>query len=473
MKHLKPQSLHGLKNKHIAGIVAILGAAILLMFSSSAAQAANDPIQLTGKLSQTTFVQGGANTVYLDIIIKAPKQVAEQNKVARATDMMIVLDRSGSMGGAKKMTFAKAAIRDILARLNNQDRFALVSFANDGITHSPFVSVNAGDRENLNSIVDNINASGGTNMGDGLQAALRLSSANSSERVKKVLLLSDGKANQGISSTQGLSEMVTQITQTGAVLSAIGMGLDFNEVLLTTLADYGMGHYSYLEDLAGLGKVLEKDLSDTRTIFANGSTLDINLGKGVSVIDAGGYPVTTINPTTIRITTGQILDNTDKHFVITFNIPAKDVGSVSLGDMRLNYQSKNSQYETPLTDTILELSIVEATRRDEALKSVNESVYKQTWTENNLGRMKKVLSKSVREGDKDKAQQAIIDYKQAVEKAEKESNVKIINSEMEEELKTMQDEVDDAFVGSASMQEIKQKRSSKSIQQDSIQQQRK
>lgn len=471
MKHLKSHIPHGLKNKYIVGIIALLGAAILLVFSSSAAKA-DEAVQLTGKLSQTKLVQGGSNTVYLDIVIKAPQKVREETQ-ARATDMMIILDRSGSMGGAKKMNFAKVAIHDILARLNNHDRFALVSFANDGITHSPFVVVNAGDRERLNHIVDGIQPNGGTNMEDGLRAALRLASANDSERVKKVLLLSDGMANQGDSSSEGLSQIVTQITQTGSVLSAIGMGLDFNEILLTTLADYGMGHYSYLEDLSGLAKVLEKDLSDTRTIFANGSTLDIVLTEGVRVIDAGGYPVTQVNPTTMRITTGQILDNTDKHFVITFNIPVSTTGTLSLGDMQLNYEAGGGKYQTPLTETSLELAIVEPERRDEALKSVDQSIYSKTWTENNLGRMKKVLSDSVREGDKDKAQQAIEDYKQALEKAEKESNVQLVTPEVEEELKTMQDEVDDAFTGDAAAREIKQKRSSKSIQQESIKQQRK
>ncbi len=471
MKHLKHHHPHGLKHRHITGIIALLGAAILLMFSSSAAKA-TEAVQLTGKLSQTTFVRGGSNTVYLDIVIKAPKKEADEKTQVRATDMMIILDRSGSMGGAKKMNFAKVAIHNILARLNNRDRFALVSFSNDGITHSPFVVVNAQDRQNLGRIVDHIRANGGTNMGDGLQAALRLASANSSERVKKVLLLSDGMANQGVTSPQGLSQIVTQITQTGTVVSAIGMGLDFNETLLTTLADYGMGHYSYLEDLSGLGKVLEKDLSDTRTIFANGSTLDIDLGKGVNVIDAGGYPVTKINATTLRITTGQILDNTDKRFVITFSVPTSNTGSVSLGDMRLNYKAQNAQYEAPLKDVKLELSIVEPERRDEAVKSVDKSVYSKTWTENNLGRMKKELSDSVREGDKDRAQKAITDYKQALEKAEKEADVQLVTPEVEQELKAMEEEVDDAFAGPAAVQNEKRKRSSKSIQQDAIKQQR-
>ena len=318
-------------------------------------------------------------------------------------------------------------------------------------------------------IVQNILASGGTNMADGLQSALRLASSNNSERVKKILLLSDGQANQGISTPDGLSKFITQITQTGAVVSTIGMGLDFNESLLTTLADYGMGHYSYLENLSGLAQVLKKDLSDTRTIFANSSTLDIKLGKGVTVLDAGGYPLTKIDSTTLRITTGQILDNTDKHFVITFNIPVNNVGAVPLGKMQLIYQADNKMHQTPLmNESKLDLSVVEVSRSNEALKSVNKSIYRQTWTKNNLGQMKKVLSESVRDGDRDKAEKAIIKYKKAIKKAGIENNINLATPEVEEELKTMEDDVKEAFEGSASSQVTKQKRTSKSIQKDSI-----
>jgi len=458
MKHLK-------LNQHL-GILALL-----LLFSSSAVHALNNPIQLRGKLSQTTFVQGGSsNTVYLDVVIKAPQFQGIPQPV-RATDMMIILDRSGSMGGSKKMPYAKAAIRDVLSRLTPADRFSLVSFSNDAIVHSPFVTVTPEDRENLKRIVNSIPASGGTNMSDGLQAALRVAVTNQSPRVKKVLLLSDGKANQGIIAPQGLAQIVTQITQSGAVLSTIGMGLDFNETLMTNLSDYGMGHYSYLENLSGLGTILTKDLSDTRRIFANGSNLDIYLGQGVKIIDAGGYPMLQLSGNTVRITTGQILDNTDKHFVMTLNIPTTHVGTVSLGQMQLNYQSQNANYQTPLA-TALNITIVEAARREEAVKSVDSNVYKQSWLKNNLGRMKKALSSSLRSGDKAKAKQDIYDYRQAVKKAEKETQIKILEPSVAAELNDMEAEVDAVFEGKASEQAEKRKRSSKSIQKDSIQQQR-
>ncbi len=445
----------------------------LIAFSSFHTLVHAEQVQLNGKVSQTVSVQQSDNTIYLDITIKAPIH-AITNAPTRPTDMVIILDRSGSMKAEKKIEFAKAAIHDVLARLNANDRFALVSFSDNAIVHSPIVAINPANRENLNRIVDTIPAEGSTNMSDGLQSALKLLNDKSDgERIKKTLLLSDGQANQGITDPQGLALIVQQITKTGAVLSTIGMGLDFNETLMTSLADYGMGHYSYLENLAGLGEILTKDLSDTRSIYAAASTLDVTLSNGVALIDAGGYPLTQTNPNTVRITTGQILDNTDKHFVMTFTIPNQQVGSLSLGQLQLNYQAGKEQLQTRLSDDSLKLSIVEPSRRDEALKSVDSTVYKKTWLENNLGRMKKTLSDSVREGNKAKAQKAITDYRIAAEKAQKDSNIPLLTPDMDKELKTMNDQVEENFKGDELSQSLKQKRSAKIIQNESVLQQRK
>lgn len=429
-------------------------------------------VSIDGKISQKLLVQNSDNIVYLDVTIKAPKRALTQPQT-RSTDMLIVLDRSGSMAAEKKMAFAKAAIHDVLAQLTSNDHFALVSFSNNAIIHSPLVPINAANRENLDRIVEAIPADGGTTMSDGLQSALQLMSDNHhSERLKKVLLLSDGQANQGIVDPQGLASIVSQITKTGAVLSTIGMGLDFNETLMTSLADYGMGHYSYLEQLSGLGSILGKDLSDTRTIYATASTLDVTLGSGVALIDAGGYPMTQLDATTVRITSGQILDNTDKHFVITFSVPTQQLGTLSLGHLQLNYQTGKTQLQTRVADASLKLSVVEASRREEALKSVDASVYKKTWTENNLGRMKKVLSDSVREGNKIKAKQAINEYRQAVEKAQANSSVPLLTPAVDEELNNMDKQVEDSFKGDAAEQRVKQNRSAKSIQKEAISNQR-
>ena len=444
---------------------------IVTMSLLKPAAAVSGTVQLSGKLSQNKLVQGGHNTVFLDVTVKSPviKNIIDARQ---STDMIIVLDRSGSMSGAKKMPYAKAAIRDVLSRLNANDRFALVSFSDHAVLHSPLVTVNPGEREDLYRIVNSISANGGTNISDGLNSALQIMANNRSDRARRVLLLSDGQANQGIVSTAGLSSIVSNITGHGAVLSAFGMGLDFNETLMTKLADHGMGQYAYLEDLSGLGQILASDLKDTRNIYASGSSLDIQLADGVKIQDAGGYPITRINASTIRITTGQLLANTEKQFVMTFSVPNDHVGTVSLGSIQLNYQQQGEAYQVVMHDESVALSVIEPERQEEALSSIDKNVYKQSWMKNNLGRMQKKLSQWVREGKKDKAEQVLHDYRASVESAEKESNIALVSPEMDDVLKEMQGNIEEAFSGSRSDQDIKRKRAAKSIQADAIKAQR-
>ncbi len=429
-------------------------------------------VKISGKLSQNKLVQGGQNTVYLDVSIKAPPLGKRLGVPQRATDMVIVLDRSGSMSGSKKMSYAKAAIRNVLSRLNDNDRFALVSFANHAKVHSSLNAVSSERRKELNRIVNSIRTGGGTNMGDGLNSALGLVADNRSERAQKVLLLSDGHANQGISSSEGLSRIASDFARQGIVVSSVGMGLDFNELLLTRLADHGMGHYAYLEDLSGLGQILADDLSDTRNLYASGSHLEIKLGEGVSLMDAGGYPVSRVDASIVRIATGQLLANAEKHFVMTFSVPNGETGSLSLGEMNLNYKTQGLQFQTAMRQESLMLAVVEQQRRQEAVNSIDNDVYKQSWLKNNLGIMQKKLSQWVREGKKDKAEKAIYDYRAAVKEAEEESNVPLASTELDDRLNEMQSRVEETFSGSRQDQEVKRKRAAKSIQMGAIKEQR-
>ncbi|NOQ13653.1 MAG: VWA domain-containing protein [Methyloprofundus sp.] len=427
-------------------------------------------MEIKTRLSQTKLVQGEMSTVYLDVSIKPPALEVSQS-VHRASDIIVVLDRSGSMSGANKMPYAKAAIKDLLSRLNAHDRFALVSFANNAIVHSSLEAVDTTRREQLLATVNNIQAGGGTNVGEGLNQALNLLTGKQQNRASKVLLLSDGQANQGITDLPGLSRIVSQITRQESVLSSIGMGLDFNETLMSSLADHGMGNYAYLENLSGLGDIFTQSLNATRHIYAASSDLTLKLTNGIELIDAGGYPISKGSNNSYTIKTGQLLSNNTKKFVMTFHVTAQDTGNISLGNLHLAYQARGA-HQQAIASEQLNLAVVAAEHRQEAVASIDADVYKRSWLKNNLGRMQKKLSYWVREGNKDKADQLINEYRDEVAKAEKQAAMPIASEEMDVSLKEMESSVDDAFIGSRQDQELKRKRAAKSLQMGSIKKQR-
>jgi len=467
--------LHGNRTGLLLFAVLSLATGLFLTVSQGAVQHSGPGetanVLVSAKLSQHKIVQGEEQTLYLDIVIKAPTmdKIAMQQ---RATDMIVILDRSGSMSSAEKMPYAKAAVQDILSRLHDSDRFALISFANRAIVHTPLLMAGAEQRASLSRMVAGIRPAGGTNIGDGLQAALGMLNDTGNGRSIKVLLLSDGRANQGITQPAALAHIAARLNRYGAVLSTIGMGLDFNETLLTTLADYGMGHYAYLEDLTGLGQVLAGDLQQTRRLYASSSSLHIDLADGVQVLDAGGYPVTRNAAGGIDIATGQLLADTDKHFIITLRMPASAPGILSLGNSRLLYQVQGNHYQQPLSREVLQVSVVAPERRQEAVASIDHGVYQYSWLKNNLGRMQRRLSKWLREGKKDPAEKTIREYREAVSAASAAGNAPLPTAKVEDRLDALESQVQEAFSGKPMAQEVKRKRAAKSIHYGAIVEQR-
>jgi len=433
----------------------------------------NEAIRFQGKLSQSKFVQGANGAVYLEVSIDPPKIVGS-NTSTDATDMVIILDRSGSMSEDNKMTYAKAAIQDVLSQLDQNDRFALIGFSDSAILHSRLVAVTDAQRARLNAIVNSVKVGGGTNLGASLTLAHQLTSEPSPNRRRKILLLSDGQTNQGIVDPAQLAKLATQLAQKESVMSTIGMGLGFNETLMASLADHGMGNYSYLESLAGLDQVLAKDLTDTRQIYATSSYLDLKLSEGVRLIDAGGYPITheVDGKPLSRVTTGQLLAGTKKHFFVTLEFPTQRIDTITLAKATLGYQRHGQNHSLPMASKTLRIAVLETEKKEEAVASIEDTVYKNSWLQNNLGLMKRKLSASIRSGDKKQAKKIISEYRHSINKAASESNVSLPSAKLDDALKNMDEQIEQSFSGSRSEQEVKRNRTAKSMQLDSRMDQR-
>ncbi len=116
--------------------------------------------------------------------------------------------------------------------------------------------------------------------------------------------------------------------------------------------------------------------------------------------------------------------------------------------------------------------MLEPARRDEAVASVRRDLVQQLWEGNNLGRLQKDYSHWLRAGNKQKAQQAITDYRQALQKAETDTGVRVENQAVTDKLSTMEQELNEAFSGPAPQQEEKRNRAAKTRHGESLKSQR-
>ncbi len=148
-------------------------------------------------------------------------------------DLVVVLDRSGSMNG-QKIRDAKKAVMHLLGQLSPQDRIAIITYSNGVEILSPLVQVNDASREDLWARVNRINSGGGTNLGGGLKNGITvLRRVTTTDRQRKVILISDGLANHGITNPVELAAMAANGSEDNLAVSTVGVGYDFNEVLMS------------------------------------------------------------------------------------------------------------------------------------------------------------------------------------------------------------------------------------------------
>ncbi len=429
-------------------------------------------IKLSGQLSQTKLLQGSNGALYLNLEVEAPSST-EGVAVRAATDMIVILDQSGSMAAENRLPFAKQAIVDLLNRLTEEDRFALVTFDSSATLVSELTPVTLAERERLIRVVNTVQPGSGTNMSGGLFKARELALRNRSERSRKMLLLSDGQANEGITHPGELNQIARSINESGLILSTIGMGLGFNETLMASLADHGMGSYAYLEHLGGLGEILARNLTDSRKVYARSSELELTLSPGVTLVDAGGYPLSPVSPTVVRVPIGQILSGAKRSLTLSFNVPTKSLGEFTVGTVELRYQLAAGAASVHLGGDRLMLAVLPLERRGDALASVNEPVIKSSWLSNNLGRLKAAYRDAIASGDRDKARAALSGYYNEARKTESSLGVSIVDEATRSELKSMERDLNDAFAGPAPAQAVKQQRLAKKAHAEGLAAQRK
>lgn len=366
-------------------------------------------LKVRADLSQTRVLKGGDGTVYMAIDLEADKLPAT-GRDRKPTDFIVVLDRSGSMMDQGKMNYAHRAIESLLRQMSPKDRFALVSF--DDIAELP-VPLTAVSSDNLNALIANVRAitpRGGTNLGAGLVDGVKLAkSAAPFGSARRLILLSDGLANVGVVDQNELDKIASQAVPGEFVVSTIGLGLDFNERLLSSLADHGTGNYHFLESTAALDAVLSKEFYGASAVVASGLELTLDLAPGIKVTDVSGYPFET-NGGQVTIRPGHLYQGQSRKLFVTLDLPTSAIYSEDLGKARLSYKFGGKDQSVALLPKGLNVACVPEEMKSTVTASINKPVYDEAWTTNNFGRTLQESSAAVSSGDKDGAIAKIEDY---------------------------------------------------------------
>lgn len=249
----------------------------------------SDTLSLHAALSHPALLQGGSGETFLTIELAA-KESAERAR--QPMNLALVLDRSGSMHGAK-LKHAKQAARHVLSLLGPQDTLAVVAYGSDVELLAASNAVDARHRRLVEQAIDGLWDAGGTNLSGGLQAgvsAVERARAVGFQGVERVILVSDGQANEGVVGVGPLGALAARIGAGGVAISTIGVGVDFEEDAMQAIAERAAGRYHYLREASAMATIFEQEIAATAATVARAPTLRVELPSGVRVEELFGYP---------------------------------------------------------------------------------------------------------------------------------------------------------------------------------------
>ena len=222
---------------------------------------------------------GSRSTRYLLASIVAPSAPPRQGRVP--ANVALVLDRSGSMDGERKFELAREAVERALALLRREDRFTLVVYDDVADVLVEATEATPEARRLALARLAEVEPRGSTDLHGGWTVgAAQLARRLDERSVARVLLLTDGLANQGITAASALATVAADLRIRGITTSTFGVGADFDERLLRDVAHEGGGNFYFVESAAQIPDLLTSELGEALEVVARGAALVVDLPAG-------------------------------------------------------------------------------------------------------------------------------------------------------------------------------------------------
>ena len=267
----------------------------------------NDPVKITVEAGTCTW-----NTAHrlVRIGLKAKDIPTEQ---LPASNLVFLIDISGSMWGANRLDLVKSSLKLLVNNLRNKDKVAIVTYA--GSAGVKLEATSGGDKQKIREAIDELTAGGSTAGGAGIHLAYQIAKKNFiSDGNNRIILCSDGDFNVGVSSAEGLEQLIEKERKSGVHLTVLGYGMgNYKDKKIQVLAEKGNGNHAYIDNLQEANRVLVGEFGATLHTVAKDVKLQVEFNPSqVQAYRLIGYE-------------SRLLKDED------FNNDAKDAGDMGAG----------------------------------------------------------------------------------------------------------------------------------------------
>ncbi len=325
-----------------------MSAACLLMLGAVTTAIA-EQARLDASLATPVLLEGSRQNAYLRVAVTGEPLPDEAERTP--VNMAIVLDRSGSMQG-EKIAAARDAAKRAIDRLHPDDIISVVAYESTVQVLVP--ATRATDTESIYAAIDSVQAGGSTALFAGVsKGAGEIRKFLSKDRVNRIVLLSDGLANIGPSSPGELGDLGTALGKEGIAVSTMGLGLGYNEDLMTKLAMASDGNHMFVENAVDLERAYALEFGDALSVVAQDVEMRLTCSTGVRPVRVLGREAT-IDGQVIRTSLNQLASGQTRYVIVEMEIPEhKADATAAVADVVIGYLDMGTGDRIEQTRTVV------------------------------------------------------------------------------------------------------------------------
>lgn len=344
-----------------------------------------DQVKMEVNLANPQLEAGVKNTTYLKVGLTGFELDAKAERAP--VNVTLVIDKSGSMSG-EKIRQAREAAKMAISRLDEDDIVSLVAY--DSTVHVLIPATKMTDKDEVLRRIDELGSGGSTALFAGVsKGAAELRKFHDRERVNRVILLSDGKANVGPSSPGELGELGASLVKEGISVSTIGLGTGYHEDLMAQLALKSDGNHIFIEHAEQLAQVYDEEFGDILSVVAQEISIEIDVEEGIRPVRVLGRDAD-ISGQNVIAQLNQLYSEQEKYVILELEVPeSRPELSRQVATVKVSYANMETNTLDELSSTVGVKFVANA---GQAAEAVNQTVMvdcvTQIANDNNITAMK-------------------------------------------------------------------------------------
>ncbi|MFO0757093.1 MAG: VWA domain-containing protein [Byssovorax sp.] len=290
-------------------------------------------LHLEGRIGNASLPAGGAGETF--VLLEVKNEAGDQAKVSAPSHLALVIDRSGSMAGAR-LDNAIAGALAAVDRLAEGDMVSVVAFDTKPSVVVPATEVSASSRGRIREAIRGITLGGDTCISCGIEEAVSQFVAGSG-KVHRMILLSDGDATAGVRDVPGFRSIAQRARERGVSVSTVGVGVSYNQKILGSIAqEAGGGHY-FIEDSRSLDRVFQAEADALRTTVAVNAEAEVELGPGVELVQVFDRSFQKRGQKVV-VPLGSFTQGETKTVLLKVRVPSRSEGLAKVAEVGLGFR---------------------------------------------------------------------------------------------------------------------------------------